>query len=184
MRKLIMWNMITLDGLFEGPEKGQIEWHDVVWGEELEQLSLEQLRSAGMLLFGRVTYQVMAGYWPSATGEVADLMNTIPKVVFSRTLRDAEWSNTRLVTSNAQDEVATLKRESGKDLFLFGSADLSSTFIRHGLVDEFRLGLTPVVLGAGIPLFKPGTNLQLNPLEARRLESGCIFLRYERKQDH
>jgi dihydrofolate reductase len=184
MRKLIMWNMVTLDGFFEGPEKGQIEWHDVVWGEELEQLSLEQLRSAGMLLFGRVTYEGMASYWPSATGEVADLMNTIPKIIFSRTLRDAKWGNTRLVTTNAQDEVATLKRQSGKDLFIFGSADLSSTFIRYGLIDEFRLGLTPVVLGDGIPLFKSGTNLQMKPLEVRHLKSGCVFLRYEPKQEH
>lgn len=179
-----MWNMVTLDGCFEGPEKGQIAWHDVVWGEELEQLSMEQLRSAGMLLFGRVTYQVMASYWPSATDEVADLLNTTPKVVFSRTLRNVEWSNTRLVTTNAEDEVAALKRQSGKDLFIFGSADLSSTFIHHGLIDEFRLGLTPVVLGAGIPLFKSGTNLQMKPLEVRHLKSGCVFLRYERQQEH
>ena len=82
MGRLIMWNMVTLDGFFEGPKSWEIDWHEYVWGEELEQLSKEQLRSAAMLLFGRVTYQGMAGYWSSEKG----FMNNIPKVVFSRTL--------------------------------------------------------------------------------------------------
>jgi dihydrofolate reductase len=157
-----------------------LDWHEYVWGEELEQLSLEQLKSADMLLFGRVTYQGMASHWPSATGEVADVMNGIPKVVFSRTLERAEWTNTRLVKADAQEEVATLKQQSGKDLFIFGSADLSSTLIRHGLIDEYRLGLTPVVLGSGKPLFKPGPDrLRMRLLEARPLKLGCVILRYE-----
>ena len=180
MRKLIMWNMVTIDGFFEGPKAGDITWHDYVWGEELERLSTETLKSAGMLLFGRVTYQGMASYWPTATGEVADFMNSIPKVVFSTTLHHAEWSNTRLVKANAQAEVASLKQQSGKDLFIFGSANLSSTLIRHGLIDEYRLGLTPVVLGGGSSLFKPGPQrLRMRLLEARPMKSGCVILRYE-----
>ena len=180
MRKLIMWNMVTLDGYFEGPKSWDIDWHEYVWGEELEQLSIEQLRSADMILFGRVTYQGMASHWPSATGEVADFMNSISKVVFSRTLDKAGWSNTRLVKSNAQDEVAKLKQQPGRDLLIFGSADLSSTLMRNGLIDEYRLGMTPVVLGAGNPLFKPSPErLRLKLLEARPLKSGCVILRYE-----
>jgi len=180
MRRLIMWNMVTLDGFFEGPKVGEIAWHEYVWGEELEQLSTEQLKSADMLLFGRVTYQGMASYWPTATGEVADFMNNIPKVVFSRTLHEAEWSNTRLVKANAREEVATLKQQPGKDLFIFGSADLSATLMGHGLIDEYRLGLTPVVLGGGNPLFKATPQgLRMRLLEARPLRSGCVILRYE-----
>ncbi len=180
MTRLIMWNMVTLDGYFEGPNSWEIDWHESVWGEELEQLSLEQLQSAGMLLFGRVTYQGMANYWPSATGEVADFMNSIPKVVFSRTLATAEWSNTRLVKSDAQDEVLKLKQQPGKDIFIFGSADLSATLTRDGLIDEYRLGLAPVVLGGGHPLFIPGNGrLALRLLEAKPLKSGCVILRYE-----
>ena len=180
MTRLIMWNMVTLDGYFEGPNSWEIDWHESVWGEELEQLSLEQLQSAGMLLFGRVTYQGMANYWPSATGEVADFMNSIPKVVFSRTLVTAEWSNTRLVKSDAQDEVLKLKQQPGKDIFIFGSADLSATLTRDGLIDEYRLGLAPVVLGGGHPLFIPGNGrLALRLLEAKPLKSGCVILRYE-----
>ncbi|OLD43911.1 MAG: riboflavin biosynthesis protein RibD, partial [Armatimonadetes bacterium 13_1_40CM_3_65_7] len=121
-----MWNLITLDGFFEGPKSWDIDWHESVWGEDLEQLSLEQLRSADMLLFGRVTYEGMASYWPSQKGDIADFMNKIPKVVFSRTLKKADWSNTKLVRENAEKEVTRLKAQSGKTLFIFGSANLSS----------------------------------------------------------
>src|SRR5574341_1510330 len=124
MRKLIMWNMVTLDGFFEGPKRWEIDWHEHVWGEELEQFSIQQSKSADMLLFGRVTYEGMANYWPSAQGEIADFMNSVPKVVFSRTLEKAEWNNTRLVKANAEEEVAHLKQQSGKDIYVFGSANL------------------------------------------------------------
>ncbi len=185
MRKLIMWNMVTLDGFFEGPKSWEIDWHEYVWGEELEQLSIEQSKSADMLLFGRVTYQGMADYWSSAKGGIADFMNNIPKVVFSRTLEKAEWNNTRLVKANAEEEVAKLKQQPGKDLFVFGSANLSSTLMRNGLIDEYRLGINPVILGGGNPLFKPSPHrMKMKLLEARPLKSGCVILRYEpeRKQ--
>lgn len=180
MRRLIMWNLITLDGFFEGPRGWDLGWHEYVWGEELEQLSIEQLKTADMLLFGRATYQGMASHWPSATGEVADMMNNIPKVVFSRTLDKAEWTNSRLVKSDAGDEVTRLRQQAGKDLFVFGSANLSSTLIRRGLYDEYRLCITPVVLGSGHALFKPGADrLRMTLLEARPLTSGGVILRYE-----
>ncbi len=180
-----MWNLVTLDGFFEGSKSWEIDWHNYVWGEELEQLSIEQSRSADMLLFGRVTYQGMAAYWSSEKGEIADFMNNIPKIVFSRTLEKAEWTNTRLVKENAEQEVARLKQQSGKDLFIFGSANLSSTLTQHGLIDEYRLGITPVILGGGNPLFKPTPQrMKMKLLEARPLKSGCVIVRYqpERKQ--
>src|SRR3989442_1111438 len=103
----------------------------------------------------------------------------IPKVVFSRTLERAEWSNTRLVRANAEEEVAKLKQQPGKDLFIFGSANLSSTLMRHGLIDEYRLGLNPLILGGGTPLFKSGPDrMKLKLLEARPLKSGVVILRY------
>src|SRR5437899_6585972 len=92
MRKLIMWNLVTLDGFFEGPKSWDIDWHDTIWGEELEKYSVEQSKSTGMLLFGRVTYEGMAGYWPTQKGEVADFMNTVPKVVFSKTRSEEHTS--------------------------------------------------------------------------------------------
>lgn len=180
MRRVIMWNMVTLDGFFEGKESWEIDWHEYVWGEELERFSIEQSQSIGMLLFGRVTYQGMAAYWTSAAGEIADFMNTIPKVVFSRTLERAEWSNTRLVKANAEDEVAKLKEQPGKDLYIFGSANLSSALARHGLIDEYRLALNPLILGGGNPLFKPNPNrIRLTLLETRPLKSGVVILHYK-----
>ena len=90
MSKLIMWNLMTLDGFFEGAKSWDLDFHQLVWGDELEHLSIEQLRSADRLLFGRVTYEGMAAYWQTATGEVADFMNSLPKVVVSRTLERAD----------------------------------------------------------------------------------------------
>src|SRR5437870_3991 len=97
MRKLIMWNLVTLDGFFEGPNSWDLGWHEYVWGEELERLSIEQSRSIGALVFGRVTYEGMAAYWSTATGEIAEFMNGVPKIVVSTTLEAADWSNTRLI---------------------------------------------------------------------------------------
>jgi len=180
-RKLIVWNMMTLDGFFEGKRPWEIDWHEYVWGEELEQFSLDQGKEVGVLLFGRVTYQGMADHWTTTEGEVADFMNAIPKVVFSNTLGEANWSNARLVKGRAEDEVARLKQESGKDLFIFGSADLADSLTKAGLVDEYRVGLNPLVLGGGSPLFKPsGERLRLKLLEARPMTSGVVLLRYRR----
>ena len=175
-----MWNLVSLDGFFEGAKSWDLGWHESVWGDELERLSIDQLKSADMLLFGRVTYEGMAGYWPSAKGEVADRMNSIRKVVFSRTLEKASWNNTKLVKGNAAEEVAKLKEQSGKDLFIFGSANLSSTLMRHHLIDEYRLCLAPIVLGAGTPLFKASPEtMKLKLIEARPLKSGGVILRYD-----
>ena len=175
-----MWNLVSLDGFFEGAKSWDLGWHESVWGDELERLSIDQLKSADMLLFGRVTYEGMAGYWSSAKGEIADRMNNIRKVVFSRTLEKASWNNTKLVKGNAAEEVAKLKEQNGKDLFIFGSANLSSTLMRHHLIDEYRLCLAPIVLGAGTPLFKASPEtMKLKLIEARPLKSGGVILRYD-----
>ena len=179
MRKLIMWNLITLDGYFEGAKSWDLDWHESIWGEELEHLSIEQLHSADMLLFGRVTYEGMAAYWRAAEGEIAELMNSIPKVVFSRTLARADWANTTLVNDDAVAAVLEFKRQGGRNMFVFGSADLSATFVNEGLFDEYRLALAPGILGNGKTLF--GRNLarlRLKLLESRSLSSGGVILRY------
>src|SRR5262245_53609541 len=145
-RKVIVWNMVTLDGYFEGTKPWETDWHEYVWGEELERFSLDQAREVGTLLFGRKTYEGMLDYWSTATGEVAGFMNSIPKVVFSNTLETAEWSNTRLVKGSAEEEVARLRQEHGKDLFIFGSANLIASLTQLSLIDEYRIGLNPLVL--------------------------------------
>lgn len=180
MAKLIMWNLMTLDGMFEGSQPWDLHWHEYAWGDELEQFSLEQGREVGALVFGRRTYEGMAAHWSKATGEIAEFMNTVQKYVFSRTLESAEWSNSTLVKENAGTAVVRLKEQHGKNLFIFGSADLSATLIRHGLFDEYRIGLVPVTLGEGSPLFKPGSEpLRLQLRQSRPLGDRCLLLRYE-----
>jgi dihydrofolate reductase len=179
MRKLIAWDMMTLDGCFEGKSPWDLAFHGSIWGEELEAFSLEQLNAAGTLLFGRKTYEGMASYWSNETGAIAHLMNTIEKVVVSRSLNEAAWSNTRLVRGEGTNAVEALKQSSGKDVYAFGSADLLSSLLRHGLVDELRVCIAPVVLGAGKPLFKPSEQeLTMNLLEARALRTGGVIVRY------
>lgn len=177
-----MWNVITLDGYFQGEKNWDLSFHDKVWGPELQKLSLEQLHSADYLVFGRVTYEGMSAYWKNAEGEnneTARLMNSIPKLVFSKTLKDVAWNNTTLINGNASEEMARLKAEGGKDLYLFGSADLARTFINDDLFDEYRLAIAPVILGNGRPLFKQGTpprNLSL--VSTQPLSPGGVVLRF------
>lgn len=179
MRRLIMWNVITLDGYFEGKEKWDLSFHTAVWGPELEAFSLEQLHAADYLVFGRVTYQGMADYWTKATGEIADLMNTIPKIVCSTTLQSAEWNNTTLIKTNVSEEIRKIKTQGNGDLYVFGSADLSKTFINEGLFDEYRICIAPVVLGAGKPLFGNGIlPKNFNLLSSQQLLNGGVLLKY------
>lgn len=187
MRKLIMWNIMTLDGYFEGEKNWDLSFHDKIWGPELEKLSLEQLRSADYLVFGRVTYEGMAAYWKKAEGEnneIARLMNSIPKLVFSRTLKEDDpawsadrWNNSTLAGKNASAEISRLKKQGDGDMYVFGSADLSRTMIEDDLIDEYRIGIAPVILGNGRPLFKqglPSRNLSL--LSTQVLSSGGVVL--------
>ena len=179
MRKLIMWNMVTLDGYFEGAQRWDIDFHNTGWGDELQQFSNEQMSTADLLLFGRVTYEGMAQYWPTAKGATAERMNSIQKVVFSRTLTSADWANTRLVSTDAAEEVARLKQEPGGDILVLGSADLCASLSRAGLIDEYRLGLNPIALGQGNPLFKAETGqMKMRLLEARPLKTGAVLLFY------
>ena len=177
MRKLIMWQMISVDGYFSGP-KGELDWF--VFEEDLEKYINEAHDIAGMFIYGRATYEGMASYWPTAKGPFAEFMNAVPKVVFSRTLSSASWNNTRVVESGVAEEIRKLKQQPGKDIFLVGSADLSATVMRHELVDEYRFGINPVILGKGVPFFKGGgekVNLKLT--QTRPLKSGLVVLHYE-----
>ncbi|MBL0224209.1 MAG: dihydrofolate reductase [Geobacteraceae bacterium] len=181
MRKLIMWNLITIDGYFEGTKHWDLPWHEQVWGEELERFSLEQLESADVLLFGRVTYEGMAAYWQTSGGKIADYMNSLPKVVFSRTLQTAAWNSTRLVKENVAEKVARLKQQGTGNIFVFGSANLSKTLMNEGLFDEYRLGIAPVINGDGRLLFSGGLKSQrLELLETCPLSNGCVILRYQK----
>jgi dihydrofolate reductase len=179
MGKLIMWNLVTLDGYFEGPRKWDLDFHNHVWGDDLERLSIEQLEQSEGLLFGRVTYEGMAAYWKTAEGTVADFMNNLPKLVFSRTLAKADWNNTGVVSENVAETVREAKLQAKKDLYVYGSAELSATLIEEKLFDEYRLVLVPILLGSGNPLFKQGMGThKLKLVDAKPFKSGCVVLRY------
>lgn len=180
MRKVIFQNMLTLDGLIEGPNR-EIDWH-LVDREVEESFALEA--EYDMLLFGRVTYELMAGYWPTPAGIqddplVAATMNRLPKVVFSRTLERVDWENSRLVKSDPAAEVARLKALPGKSMAIFGSANLSTTLIQHRLIDEFRLYFNPIILGRGNPAF-PGLSerVPLQLIRSQVFKSGLVLLVY------
>lgn len=189
MRKLIMWNVITLDGYFEGSQNWDLSFHSFIWGQELEKISLEQLRAADYLVFGRVTYEGMAAYWTNAEAEtseqeVAKLMNSIPKIVCSRTLKSAEWNNTTIISENVAEELQKLKSQEGKDIYVFGSANLSETFIANDLFDEYRIGISPVILGSRRPLFKQGMpTKRLKLVSSQQLMTGGMVLKYTNNKD-
>ena len=184
MRKLLFFMLISLDGFYEGPEHS-IDWHNV--DEEFNEFANGQLDSAGMLLFGRVTYEMMAAYWPNQAAirddpVIAAAMNRMPKIVFSRTLSSVAWQNTRLIKDNMVDEVVKLKTQPGKDLIILGSSDLAVDLIQYGLIDEFRIMVNPVALGNGKSLFKGlQGRLNLELFDTRVFKSGNVLLYYRLK---
>jgi dihydrofolate reductase len=187
MRRLVLWDLITLDGCFEGSRKWDLAFHEIAWGPALEAFSLEQAGEIGVLLFGRVTWEGMAAYWSRAEGPIAEFMNGVRKVVVSTTLKEAAWANSSLLSEDVVEGVRRLKAEEDGamgDVFVFGSAELSATLLDAGLVEELRLGLVPVVLGAGTPFFKPRRSpLQLDPVETRPLGPKCTLLRYQLRRE-
>jgi dihydrofolate reductase len=182
MRKLYMFNMVTLDGFFEGPNQ-DINWHNV--DDEFNKFAIAQLNELDTLVFGRITYQVMASYWPTPDAikndpVVAGHMNRTPKIVVSRTLQKADWNNTRLVKDHVTEEIAKLKQQPGKDIAVFGSANLLSTLIQANLVDEHRIMVNPVILGKGTPLFKSSKDkLDLKLVKTRTFGNGNVLLCYQ-----
>ncbi len=182
MRKLFAFNLVSLDGFFEGPRQ-ELDWHHV--DDEFQAFAIEQTSAVDALLFGRGTYQMMAGFWPrpeaiAADPVVAGLMNRLPKVVFSTTLDKAEWNNTRLVKDHVAEEILKLKQQPGKDLALFGSANLLAALMQWDLVDEHRLLVNPVILGTGQPLFKPAPGrLNLKLVRSRTFGNGNVLLCYQ-----
>jgi dihydrofolate reductase len=186
MRKVIFFMLTSLDGYLEGPNR-DINWHNV--DEEFNEFAVQQTGEFGALLFGRATYELMAGYWPTESAKsddpiIAELMNSLPKFVFSKTLKKAEWSNTKLVKDGFVDEVSKLKQQSGKDIAIFGSSDLAVTLIDQGLINEYRIMINPIVLGDGKSLFSGIQNkLDLKLMKTRTFGNGNVLLYYVPAQE-
>jgi dihydrofolate reductase len=172
--------MIALDGFFEGP-KQELDWHNV--DEEFHEFAERQLSTVDALLFGRVTYQMMASFWPTAIDSdpvIAGRMNSLPKLVFSRTLNTVEWNNSRLIKGDIAEEVSKLKEQPGKDMALFGSAVVLSALMDANLIDEHRIMIAPIVLGSGNPLFKKMERRhRLKLLRTMTFKSGNVLLVYQ-----
>ena len=186
MRKVILTMSVSLDGFIEGPDR-EIDWHMV--DDELHSHFNEWLAAMGAFLSGRVTYELMAEFWPTAdadpssTGpmvEFARIWRDMPKIVYSTTLEHADW-NTTVVRDVVPEEVMALKARPGGDLAL-GGADLAAAFMRHDLIDEYRIYVHPIVIGGGKPLFQPssGVEVVLRLVETRTFGNGVVLLRYER----
>jgi len=182
MRRLGVFNLVTLDGYFAGPG-GDISWHNP--DQEFQELANEASNSGNTLLFGRVTYELMAGYWPTPEAikedpVVARGMNSAEKIVFSRTLKSADWANTRLVKDDMPAEVRRLKEGSGKGLTILGSGSLVAQLAQEGLIDEYQVLLVPVVLGRGKTMFEGVKDrLPLKLVSSRTFKNGTVLLDYE-----
>ncbi len=187
MRRIVLFMSVSLDGFMEGPDH-DISWHLV--DDELHSHFNAELRRMGAFLDGRVTYELMARFWPTAdadpanagpVAEFAGIWRDMPKIVFSRTLERAE-PNTVIRREVDVEEIRALKAQSGGDLTL-GGADLAATFLRHDLVDEFRIYVHPVLIGGGTPLFPvSGARVPLRLVQTRAFTNGVVLLRYERAE--
>ena len=183
MGKLVYSMMVSLDGFVETPERS-LDW--VLIDEELHTFSNDEEREMSILLYGRRLYELMSGFWPTADADptapeyIADfarIWREKPKVVFSRTLDRVDW-NSRLVRDGIVEEIARLKDQEAGELSI-GGPELASTAMKHGLVDEYRLLVHPVVLGSGTPFFPPlDHRIPLRLAETRTFRSGVVFLRY------
>jgi dihydrofolate reductase len=185
VRKIVLMMSVSLDGFIEGPNR-ELDWHMV--DDELHGHFNDELARMGAFLNGRVTYELMAGFWPTAdrdpssTGpmvEFARIWRDMPKIVFSRTLERADW-NTTIVREGVPAEIRELASQPGGDLAL-GGADLAAEFMRHDLIDEYRIYVHPVVIGRGKPLFQPSDQrVALQLVETRTFGNGVVLLRYQR----
>lgn len=184
MGKLTVFNNLTLDGYFSGPG-GDMSWAHVSADDaEFNAFVEENAGGGGMLVFGRITYELMVSYWPTPMAlqndpVVAERMNGMPKVVFSRTLEKAEWSNTTLLKGDIAAETRRLKRESGMDMTILGSGSIVAQLAPAGVIDQYQLVVNPVALGGGRTIFEGiARPLGLKLTGTRAFGNGKVLLSY------
>lgn len=179
MRKIIVSEMVSLDGFFENTNR-EPSWHKV--SKEFFEYSRELLNSVDTILFGRITYQMMQNFWPDATDEdvvITHKMNHLNKIVFTKTLKTLEWNNSQIAELNLEEEVLKIKNNTGKDVVIFGSGTLVNELTNLGLIDEYRFAVNPVILGNGTSLFTGVDSKSiLKLLKVKPLDSGVVILYY------
>ena len=196
MRRIVMFNRVTADGFFAGPD-GNLDW--IVPDEEIDKTGAQGVPSTDAFLFGRRTYEQFASYWPRALETpspedphrpgrsspqhraFAVALNELPKLVFSRTLKDPSWKNSRVLRELDPRAIEDMKQQPGKDMVVMGSGSIVSQLTQHGLIDEYTFIVTPVFLGAGQSLIKDlSRRVRLDLAEAKPYPSGNVLLRYTR----
>jgi dihydrofolate reductase len=190
MRRLLVFESLSVDGYFADANSDMRFAKNVAGDPEFDSVVAQNAGGEGVMLFGRVTYEMMASFWPTPMAaqmmpEVAEGMNRRPKIVFSKTLREAAWNNTTLVSTDALAYVRALKEQPGPDIVVLGSGTIVTQLAAAGLVDEFQFVIVPVVLGHGRPLF--ATVQQPFPLKlrsARSFANGNLYLTYEGVPTH
>lgn len=184
MAKIISFNFISLDGYFEGPEKGNFSWH--VHDAEGDQFSEKNLSQGATLVFGRKTYDMMRGYWTSPMAmenspKVTKGMNDSDKIVLSRKLKKADWQNTKVVSGDIVKAMKKIKKSSKSDMVILGSGSIVKLFARHELIDEYQIMIDPVFLGKGTLLFKSIGNVQhLELTSSKVFKNGSVLLHYKK----
>ena len=176
MGKLILSIMTSIDGYMEGPNK-ELDWH--VWDEETEKHMFHFLNhQVDTILLGRKSYELFVEYWPSSKESIAPAMNSLKKIVFSKTLQNAQWNNTTIIKDNILSEITRLKEQGQKDLVLFGGAEIIATLIKLNLIDEYQVIVNPVVLGKGNPTFALDEKLHFKLVDLKRFTCGNVIHYY------
>lgn len=188
MRKLVLFLHASLDGFVEGPE-GEMDIGWVSYDADLEKHAKEILSTADTVIWGRGTYQMMHSYWPTVPSDPAasehelnhaEWIEKTAKIVFSTTLEKVEWNNSRLVKENVEEEINNLKQQPGKDMVILGSPRLAHYLMQLDLIDEYKITVSPVLLGKGLSLFQ-GINVKTNLklIENKSFGSGALGLVYQ-----
>lgn len=174
MRKIIVTEFLSLDGVMEDPS-----WTIAYWNDEIDAFKAEEDALTDALLLGRTTYEAFAAVWPDSPDPGAVRINSIPKYVVSNTLTEATWNNSQIISGDAIAQLKALQQTDGLGLLVYGSATLVQTLMQHNLVDSYRLLVYPKVLGTGKRLFADGIDTTLNLVETRTFTGGVVGLIYE-----
>ncbi len=185
MRKIVVFNLISLDGYFAGMN-GDISWHNV--DDEFNKFAIEQTSQFGGIIFGRTTYQLFEEFWPKALKDpktspddqkIAQIIEDTWKLVFSKSIKKVTWKNSNLFHEIDSNEIKKWKEIDGKDLVIFGSGTIVQQFANLGLIDEYRLLVNPIILGSGKPMFKDVNETKLKLLKTRNFKNGNVLLYYQ-----
>ena len=186
MGKLSVYNFVSVNGFFKGPNE-DVSWAHQNVSKEENDFAEENAQSGAILLFGRKTYEMMVSYWPTPEAKknalgIAEGMNKAEKIVFSKTLKKAEWDNTRIVMDNIEEEVKKLKTRQGKDITILGSGSIVNQLAEKGLIDEFQIMVHPVSISNGTPFLNGiGKKIELELTKTRAFKSGIVLHCYQPK---